>query len=249
MITGVLSTSGVAGAAPSPPAPRPTDPAAAFAQLDSGLGVPVGLAITPTGGGPTVRYGDLAVLGAWSTAKVPVAIAAEQRFGAPAVASRVQPSIVNSDNDAQSDLWKRLGGGQQAANAANAVLRADGNPGSDGLFGSDGQSTWSFAAQSRFASRLGCTPQAAHVVSLMRGVAPVQRWGVQSIPGTAVKGGWGPDGDGYDVRQMALVPTPRGTFGLAMGTRAPTFEAGQRVLNRVGAWVRANLATLPAGRC
>ena len=226
-----------------------------FATLQKSLGSPVGLAITPTGGATAVTEGTLTTGYAWSTSKVPVAIAAEQKFGQSAVEPDVTSAIVNSDNTAIENLWNKLGGGSTSAAAANAVLRAGGdnatslNATTSTGFTAFGQSQWRFTNQSVFASRLPCMPEAAHVLSLMRSTGSNQRWGVQSFTGTAVKGGWGPDGGNYDVRQLAVVTTQYGSFGLAMGTVAPSFAAGQQVLSKLGDWVRLNLDSLPYGHC
>jgi hypothetical protein len=252
-VAGLLATGTVIG--PAVGTAAAADLNSSFATLLTSLGSPAGLAITPTGGATAIKVGNLAGGYAWSTSKVPVAIAAEDKFGQAAVQSDVVPAIVNSDNAAVEALWDKLGGGSTSAAAANAVLRAGGDTGtslnattSTG-FTAFGQSQWTFANQSTFASRLPCMQDAQHVLTLMRSTGSNQRWGVQSFTGSAVKGGWGPDGGKYDVRQMAVVTTQYGSFGLSMGTVAPTFEAGQQVLNKIGDWVRTNLSDLPYGHC
>ena len=61
---------------------------------------------------------------AWSTSKVPVAIAAERAGSADP--SMISQAITYSDNAAAENLWQSLGGGQSAASAASAVLAETG---------------------------------------------------------------------------------------------------------------------------
>ncbi|GAA4401042.1 hypothetical protein [Tsukamurella soli] len=242
-----LATAGVAQAA---------DLTSSFAAVQSAVGVPVGLAIAPANGAADVVLGNDPGTVAWSTSKVPVAIAAEQQFGS-AVSADVSAAITESDNAAAQRLWDRLGSGQQAATATQNVIRAGGdgatvvNPTvSRAGYTAFGQTQWTYANQATFAAHLTCMAAAAPVLALMRNVASDQQWGVQSITGAAVKGGWGPTTDGrYYVRQMAVINTNAGQVGLAMGTVAATFAAGQAVLNKVGAWVGQNIPNLTYGHC
>src|SRR5690606_38936782 len=64
---------------------------------------------------------------AWSTIKVPLAIAAVERAeteGAAAPWPQVEAAITRSDNGAATTLWSSLGPPQQAAQAVDEVLTA-----------------------------------------------------------------------------------------------------------------------------
>ncbi len=232
------------------------DLASSFAAVQAAVGVPVGIAIAPGNGSTNVVLGNDPGGVAWSTSKVPVAIAAEQEFGS-AVSSDVGLAITESDNAAAEALWEKLGSTAQATAATQQVIRAGGD-GATVVNGTVtragytgfGQTQWTYANQATFAAHLTCMPAAQPILALMRNVASDQQWGVQSITGAAVKGGWGPTTDGrYDVRQMAVINTQVGQVGVSMGTVAADFAAGQQVLNKVGAWVRQNIPNFTYGHC
>ncbi|SIR78191.1 serine hydrolase [Williamsia sterculiae] len=247
------------------PAPGTTVLANRYASLAKGLPGKVGVAIAAVGaGGEPVVLGDLTTGVAWSTIKVPLAIAASRRAGTR-VASAVRRAIVESDNDAAYQLWNSLGASTAAAQATQAVLREAGDTvtvvQSQQVRGPDftpfGQTQWSLVQQARFAAGLPCIPDSGIVVGLMGRVAGNQQWGVETasspaLVATAVKGGWGPGPDGgYLVRQLGLVTTSRGLTAVALATLpdAGSFEAGTAVLDTVGGWLAKNVDALPAGRC
>ncbi|MDF0529128.1 hypothetical protein P0W64_15190 [Tsukamurella sp. 8F] len=237
-------------------APEGQSLAAGFAAARTAAGEPVGVAIAPGGGRAGTVLGDEAGGSAWSTMKVPMAVAALQRFGR-SVQADVSAAIVHSDNDAAERLWVKLGRGSQAAASVQKVLRAGG----DGATVVDpvqgwGDTAWTNANASNFAAGLACVPQGQAVLALMKGVDATQQWGAASLPGAAVKGGWMPtsgdekDKDGaYFVRQIAVVQTGRGQTAIAMSTTAKSYTAGTQALDRIGAWLRANQSKLPAGHC
>ncbi|MEZ5210718.1 hypothetical protein MYK68_05240 [Gordonia sp. PP30] len=257
-----------AGASSSTPAassaPVPTQKGAAglrtsYAALAKTLGQPVGVSIVPVGGGAPIDLGDQTAQVAWSTIKVPLAIAAQRKNG---VLAAETPAIVNSDNDAAESLWSSLGTDAQAAAAVTAVLREGGDTSTTvpsvrrrGEFTIFGQTVWALPAAATFAAHLPCLPDSKHVVTLMGQVAGNQQWGIEVIPGrsTAVKGGWGPSLDGgYVVRQLGLLTRKDGTqVAFALSTHAPgaSMNSGIAALNQVGTWIGAHLAAMPGGRC
>ena len=87
----------------------------------------VGVAIGPVGGDlPAQAFGDLDTDVAWSTIKVPLALAA-QRAGGRMALSAITEAIVNSDNAAAEQLWSMLGTPAQAAAAVQRVLAESGD--------------------------------------------------------------------------------------------------------------------------
>ncbi|MCF8611543.1 hypothetical protein L5G28_15450 [Gordonia sp. HY285] len=231
--------------------------AASFGQL--AVSQPVGLAVVPVGGGEAMTFGDQDPQVAWSTIKVPLALAAERANGPSQAESS---AIINSDNAAAESLWASLGSNEQAAAAVTAVLREGGDEQTTvpsaklrPEYTVFGQTTWPLTNAATFTANLPCLPDSGHLVSLMEKVAGNQQWGVEVIPArtTAVKGGWGPSATGgYIVRQIGLVTLRNGArAAVAMSTYSPgaSMDSGIAALNLVGAWVGRHLVSLPSGRC
>lgn len=141
---------------------------------------------------------------AWSTSKVPIAIAALRKD--PSLTPVAEAAITLSDNVAAETLWANV-----APEEVEAVLREAGvdipmnaavvRPG----FTAFGQTRWSTVDQAVFAANLPCVPGANEVVDMMQRVTPEQRYGIGRLPGAAFKGGWGPAIDGsYTVRQLGI---------------------------------------------
>ncbi|GFG86747.1 serine hydrolase [Mycolicibacter algericus] len=239
----------------SPAAADPLQPA--FAQLAGTIPATIGIAYAPVGQNRTGTLGTLQNGVAWSTIKVPLAIAAihANRPNAQDLAAR---AVTASDNDAAEQLWSELGPAPQAAQQVQAVLRAGGDTGTAvesrrlrPEFSAFGQTQWPLARQAVFAAHLPCMPAAAPVVSLMKNTVTNQRWGLAKI-GAPTKGGWGPGtGGGYLVRQFGIVGTPRGDVAVAMAAEPNngSFDAGVAALDQMTEWLSANAAALPGGRC
>ncbi|MDX8152102.1 hypothetical protein SK069_10895 [Patulibacter brassicae] len=223
---------------------------AAFEALTTRLGGRVGLALAPLRDPDTVQVvGRLRTGVAWSTSKVPVAVAAVEAGTAPAASLRA--AITASDNVAATRLWASLGTATAAASAATEVLRAGGDattqiesrtlrPG----FTPFGQTTWRLADQVRYAARLSCTPAGRRVRTLMGQVVAGQRWGIAGLPGARVKGGWGPGvsagrAGGYLVRQFGTVRHRGGTVVVAVAATAADLGGGVRKLDAIADWVSA----------
>ncbi|MEP9413098.1 hypothetical protein ABLE92_01920 [Gordonia sp. VNQ95] len=234
--------------------------AASFRRVASGTGLTVGVAVAPVGGAsrPTITLGDLTPGVAWSTIKVPLAVAAERENGESASESN---AIINSDNASAEALWASLGSNEEASRKVTAVLREGGNPNvvvpsvqQRAGFTIFGQTVWTLPAAATFVGHLPCMPGTEHVVSLMGQVAGNQQWGVEVMrlpKATAVKGGWGPGVDGsYLVRQIGLITYRSGEqSAVAMSAVGGSMSGGIAALNAIGNWLNANIAALPRGRC
>lgn len=229
--------------------------AAGFAAVQGRLSGPGGVALVSPGGALLIA-GDATSGVAWSTAKVPVAIAALRAGSTGATTASVNAAIRDSDNAAAERLWTGLGGGARAAAAVEAVLR-DGGDAATRVPSTQlrppytvfGQTTWTLPRAAGFAARLPCVAGSAPVLADMRHVSGSQQWGFWRVPGAAVKGGWGPGpGGGYLVRQLAVVPTANGQVGVAALVQASSFEAGQRDLDAIAAWA-APFAAKMGGSC
>jgi hypothetical protein len=211
-----------------------------FDELSRSVPATIGVAIAGVDGTILASLGTWSTGVAWSTIKVPLAIAA-LRAG---VGSRelVAATIAESDNAAAEDLWSGLGDPIEAARQVQAViddpttvvesrrLRPEYTP--------FGQTQWSLVRQAQFAARLPLIPDASGVVDLMHNLCPDHRWGL-AAKGFAAKGGWGPGiSDGYLVRQFAIVPIEAGHIGVALAadSRDGVFETGIDVLNDLTDW-------------
>ncbi|WP_051215634.1 hypothetical protein [Granulicoccus phenolivorans] len=230
--------------------------ARAYEEFAATLPADTGIAVTAVGtGDPVQQAGSRRTGVAWSTIKVPLAIAATGR-GAD---DSIRAAIVDSDNSAADDLWRSLGTPETAAATTARVI--------DGLGGgtvpvqsrvtrpglsASGQTEWSVESQARFTAHLPCTPAARQVYDYMGHTSGSQQWGIANLRGAHLKGGWGPDPDGrYLVRQIGTFDTSRGSVAVAIAVapHSGAFADGTAVLSRIGAWLAEHQEQLPAGRC
>jgi hypothetical protein len=222
---GATDTGGATTTTPTP-APGPATHTllsaadrASFRSLEASLGGQAGVAVSALGLGQRVQQaGSLGQAIAWSTAKVPIAMAIYQAGLAGAQQQNLRAAITASDNAAAEALWSALGGGAQAAQAADAQLRAAGDDHTNiqpnrlrAGFTPFGQTVWKLTDQARFTAGMACVPAGAQVLGLMNQVVSGQRWGLGSAGVQAqLKGGWGPGvqpgvGSGYLDRQMGVL--------------------------------------------
>ncbi|WP_084478093.1 hypothetical protein [Nocardia jejuensis] len=245
--------------------PKSVTFAADFADLQSGLDGRIGLAVMPVGGGDMTVLGNWTTGIAWSTIKVPLALAALRR-DPDGLRSIAEAAITFSDNDAAQELWNSLGTGSQAAAAVESVLREAGDNITDvaarhtrlATLDSDdllafGATDWALTDQVRFASRLPCLPRANSVVSLMSEITPSQSWGLGRLIGAEFKGGWGPDDDTgkYTVRQFGLVPTLAGPVAVALAAEPESgvFEDATDMMDKMALLLGDHLPDLRGGLC
>ena len=222
-----------------------------FHELSGGLPAMTGIAIAAVDGTCLASFGTWSTGVAWSTIKVPLAIAT-LRAG---VGSHelVAQTIAQSDNAAAEELWSQLGNPVVAAQQVQAVIRDAGDATTEVEsrrlrpdYTAFGQTQWSLVRQAQFAARLPYIPNASRVVDLMDSLCADHRWGL-AAKGFAAKGGWGPGVDGdYLVRQFAIVPIEAGNVGVALAAQAHdgVFETGVDVLNRLTDWFVDHLAEL-----
>ncbi|MGB8390805.1 serine hydrolase [Mycobacterium sp.] len=223
---------------------------ASFEQLCAAIPATVGVAIAAPGAEAVYSLGEWSAGVAWSTIKVPLAIAA-LRHDQSRAAGLVAKMITESDNAASETLWSRLGDPGEAARQVQAVIREAGDsatvvesrrlrPG----FTPFGQTQWTLSSQARFAANLARVPGADAVIHLMHHLVRGHRWGL-AAKGIAVKGGWGPGVRGdYLVRQFAIMPIESGQVGVALAAEADAFETGVDVLNTLAGWLVGHLPAL-----
>lgn len=194
---------------------------------------------------------------AWSTIKVPIAIAALRVD--PSLYPDATAAITASDNDAAQRLYAQAG-----ADAVNAVLSEMGLATAVNTapirpeFSTFGQTLLSVSDEAAMAGQLACVVGAAPVVALMGQVDPVQAYGLGAVGAgdgaeAAFKGGWGPDPTGsYHVRQFGLVPRGDGSVAAVALTAVPadgTYQTGQAMLTTAADVLARQAGVLPAAPC
>jgi hypothetical protein len=224
-----------------------------FEELESTIPGEVGLALSPLGTGqPIEELGTLRSGVAWSTIKVPIALAVEAEAEVrPTRRERalMVEALTVSDNPAAEALWASLGSPEAAAAAVERILASAGDTATrvetrivrQG-FTPFGQTQWLLAAQVRLMAALPELPYSGPIRDLMRRVVPEQRWGLGAFGKDAeLKGGWGPDPEGrHLVRQMGIVNLCGGPqVAVAMATIANdgTEESGIANLDLVASWL------------
>jgi hypothetical protein len=209
-----------------------------FHELSGRLPATVGVAIA-SGARRPLCFGAWSSGVAWSTSKVPLAVAA-MRAGS-ASRDQIFATIARSDNDAAEQLWSQLG--DPAAQLVQSVIREAGDPTTvvesrrlRAEYTPFGQTRWSLADQARFAAGLSRVPGGTEIVELMRNLTAEHNWGM-AAKGFATKGGWGPGNSGdYLVRQLAIVS---GTVGVALAAEVSNggYQAGVDIINSLADWV------------
>lgn len=264
VLEAAVNGSGPAKPSTSAPPAEPGNDANALKSSFDGLGLngPAGVSFTPVGSTaePTV-LGNLTTGVAWSTAKVPLSVAALRKGGSE---SDVKAAITASNNEAAKALWAKLNSDAPAkevpaAAAVDEVLRDGGDSTTKTQKKSDrpeytpfGQTEWTLADQARFAAKLPCINKGKEVLGYMSQVIPDHDWGLGRVASSSIKGGWGPGTDGkYLVRQLAVIDVNGGKVAVtaAVLPKSGSFEDGITMLNKIGKWVSDNKAKLPGGSC
>ncbi|MEL4358259.1 MULTISPECIES: hypothetical protein [unclassified Luteococcus] len=243
-----------------PEAPTGQQISALVRRLERQHGAHIAVAVVPVGSRQAPwSTGTFSNGPAWSTAKVPVAIAAQRRYPRDArTRARMRAAITASDNAAAEALFRSLGTNAQAAAATTRVIQ-DGagrtivpsvrkRPGYT-IFG---QTPWGPTNQARFTASLPCRRDAAATLALMGQVRADQRWGLGTIRGARFKGGWGPDRQGrYLVRQMGVVDVKGQRLAVVIAVSGVSFATGTRINTQLARQVAATPPALakPTRRC
>lgn len=216
----------------------------------------VSVGVAPVGEGEEPQVvGDAPTLVAWSTIKVPVALAVID--AGQSHPNDIDAALTISDNEAAKRLWESLGPGPEAARSVEQQLRRTGDdrtrvPGEVTSPGhsAPGQTMWRLPDQTTFAAQLPCRPGSSTITDAMGRIADEQRWGLGQIEGTHFKGGWGETPDGYVVRQLGVVPGSKGEeTAVTLQVRTGTHEQGTAIADAVADVVREHEGDLPTGSC
>lgn len=189
--------------------------------------VQVGVAILGENG--PLHAGKLNEEGAWSTIKVPIAGAVEEKLrhaeahGQPAPRAAMEAdmdaAIHYSDNDAAFRLWIYVGDGSDrtASYKVRDYMHRVGDPTNaakqfeDGVYIGFGAIKWKLTDQVKFMDGFRCMNGSEKVLERMGHIIPEHKYGLAKINGAQFKGGWGPEPDGrFIYRQLGLVPGPDG---------------------------------------
>ena len=250
---------GAPGAAASSGEPAPTTAqqlAPAFSELTARTGSELVLAWAPVGRPEAVQVlGSASTFDAWSTIKVPIALAAVQkREGAlPASAkSDMVSMLTHSDNNSASRMFAGLKQFGEPAAVVEGVLASAGDTPTKVDRSRFGLTEWRPSDAARFASMLPCSRYADEVLETMKGVVADQRWGLGAVEGSRFKGGWGRSSDGYLVRQVGVVLDGSGAgVGVSLLTqpKAGTHAAGTATLSEAATWLQQQLTPADSGTC
>jgi hypothetical protein len=224
---------------------------ASFERLAATVSATIGIAVATPGSAHVFSAGRWSDGVAWSTIKVPLALAA-LRSDEPGAHDLAVKAITESDNPASERMWSLLGEPADAARRVQAVIKESGDavtavesrrlrPG----FTAYGQTQWPLEKQARFAAQLPFMHGAAAVIDLMHHITTDQRWGL-AAKDVAAKGGWGPGVAGdYLVRQFGIVPMKSGHVGVALAAEAHdgAFDTGVDAVNRMTEWLVAAFPT------
>lgn len=233
-----------------PPAPDEQLPLdATVAHVESSYGGQLGVATVGKEGPESAGFTDPSP--AWSTIKVPIAVAALRTN--PGLEPDARAAVSASDNAAAQSLFHAVG--SEAVNSVLAQAGIAAQVNTEPLrpeFSTFGQTHLSVADEAVLADKLACAEGAEPVLALMGQVEPSQAYGLGTV-GALFKGGWGPDTTGaYQVRQFGLVPRGDGTWAPVALTALPadgTYETGQAMLTLAAEILAKDLAQLPAAIC
>lgn len=221
-------------------------------EVEKEFNVRAGVAVADREG--TVNAGLRGEEPAWSTVKVPIAIAALRDGASPEL---VDLAIKESDNDAAYALWSHVRWTEGDAGSAVTALLEE--YGSTGEFEEPfGYSTWLLEEQAEFGAHLPCIPEAEQVYDAMDDIVEWQDNGLDMLPNTRAKGGWGLSeyDNGYTHRQIGVRETTasdsskESTVGLAIEVTMPGEYAEEAIpaLNVLAAGVdRVVTEALEAG--
>ena len=248
-----------ASSAPSsstePPAAAPSGDVQAVLDRIVAENGDVGIAVSD--GTTAVEAGRTAPEAAWSTSKVPVLIAAN-RTGA-ADGQLVSSAITYSDNEAAKAAWAALGEGTAAAQATQSVIAEAGDTATQVQsqvtrpeFTAFGQTMWGVGNQAKFMAGVRCVEGAQPIVDAMGVADPAQAYGLRTLPGALMKGGWGPSPAGaYDVRQMGIVQLDGHDVAVALIVSSPDgqYASAQSVLTSMAEALAQTETQWPSPAC
>lgn len=169
--------------------------------------------------------GSLHELPAWSSIKVPIAMAAAEHceYDAELIEQFTEAAIEWSDNDGARALWDCMGSDAEASKLVGEEIAKSGSDVEvEGAFGT---TTWPFTGQARYGYYLSKQDEDDPVIAMMHHIDKEQSYGLGQLEGVPFKGGWSDyevDGS-WHTRQFGWVEVDGVVYGVAIGARS---EAG-----------------------
>ncbi len=249
---------------------------ASFARFAASQPGSIAVAVAPLRGTGEVVLGQNDPAHGWSTTKVPVLAALLHARGSAGLTStergEAELAITESDNGSILSLFGDLqglkGGLNGASDYVTQLLRQSGDdqtvvataPPPPGAVTTFGQTEWAPGDAVKFfrALALGCLlprDQTDYILNLMEHIESSESWGLGSASfaaPVAFKGGWGPEGGAYLVRQSGVID-PGSSRGVAVSIVAhppgggDSFGTGTQMLTSTAAWL-AHEVVLRRGR-
>ena len=171
-------------------------------------------------GTTSTNSGSGGALPAWSTIKVPIALAAwEHCADKNFVLNQTTAAIEWSDNDAAYALWRCLGSDAEASQIVGEEIAKSGV--SVHVEPAFGTTVWPVPAQARYALHLASVPDDNPVISEMSKIYPEHSYGLGTIADVPFKGGWSDDADAsYHARQLGFFTVDGVDYGVAIAARS-----------------------------
>lgn len=193
--------------------------AEAVAAIEEETGTQAGISLFD--GTTQTSAGSVGTLPAWSTIKIPIAVAAQEycSYDEATLAQLTSASIEYSDNDAASSLWTCLGHESEASQIVGEEIAKGGmSVQVEPYFGT---TVWPVPAQARYAHYLASLPEDHPVIEEMHKINPEHSYGLGRIPDMPFKGGWSDADDGsWHSRQMGFATIGETTYGIAIAARS-----------------------------
>lgn len=214
----------------------------------------VGIAVA--NGKDTAAVGETKPVQAWSSIKVPIAIAAMRNDDY--WIDSMNAAIRWSDNDAAINLWFSMP--EPKKQVAEILREADGTQKDfieevlDPVYEAFGEPLWSVPEQAQFANHLACIDDASEVIDAMGHIDEDQSYGLGTINGAHFKGGWGPDEEtgSYSARQFGLIPVAGGKeVAVAVFASADEgdYDTEQKMLSMIAKELKKRGDELPEATC
>lgn len=194
-------------------------------------------------GSVTTSAGSLEWLPAWSTMKVPIAMAAKEHceYGEEYKMQLIEASIEWSDNDSARALWDCMGSNSEASEKVSAEIAKSGSQVT--VRGAFGTTRWSFAGQARYGYYLSQKDEDNQIFADMHHIAEDQAYGLGQL-GIPFKGGWSDyERDGsWHTRQFGWMEVDGAPYGVAVGARSAdgSYDDTQEALNQVAGLLSAS---------
>ncbi|WIM67831.1 hypothetical protein QP027_00025 [Corynebacterium breve] len=194
------------------------------------------MSVAITDGDEMRAVGHIGQFPAWSTIKVPIALAAveECSYDDAYRDELITASIEWSDNDAAYYLWTCLGDPETADARTEEMISRGGT--SLHMEPAFGLTRWSIPSQAQFGHYISSLDEGNPVIEAMHNIDEEQSYGLGTLDDAAFKGGWSDDEDGsWHTRQFGFFNHDGETYGVAIAARSESgsYADGQEALTAI----------------